>query len=110
MERAGFKPDGKTRGKKDGATFKLVVTSTQYDHEVTSHALPAHISKLGSRWNIDTGCSDHICNDRAFLESYTLVSRPTTIQRARGTLSAVGIRNVPLTVETKNGTKNKIVP
>ncbi len=50
-----------------------------------------------------------MCNDRAFFESYTLVSRPTTIQGAGGTLSAVGIGNVPLTVETKNGTRNKIV-
>ncbi len=37
------------------------------------------------------------------------MSRFTTTYGAENALSAVAIGNVPLTVETKNGTKNKII-
>ena len=64
---------------------------------------------MESRWNIDTGCTDHMCNDRSYFVNYRAVYRSTTIQGAGGVLSAIGIGNIQLTVETRSGKRNNVL-
>ena len=43
------KPDGKNRGRKDGATFNLAAIAGSYDHATASHAFPSRVHEMGSR-------------------------------------------------------------
>lgn len=103
------KPDGRYRGRKDGVTFNLAAVAGTYDHDSASRAFPVRVNEMGSRWNIDTGCTDHMCNFRSYFVNYRAVHRPTTIQGAGGVLSAIGIGNIPLTVETRSGERNDVL-
>ena len=64
---------------------------------------------MGSRWNVDTRCSDHMYNNRSYFVSYRAVHRSTTIQGAGGVLSAIGIGNVPLTVVTRSRKRTEVL-
>ena len=103
------KSDSKNHGRKDGTTFNLAAIAGAYNHKTASHAFPSRINEMGARWNIDTGCSDHMCNNRSYFSSYKPVHQPTTIQGVGGVFSAIGIGNVPLTVESRSGKKSKVL-
>ena len=64
---------------------------------------------MGSRWNIDIGCTDYMCNNQSYFVNYRAVYCPTTVQGARRVLSAIEIGNISLTVETRSGKRNDIL-
>lgn len=50
-----------------------------------------------------------MCNNQSYFVNYRAVYRFTTVQDAEGVLSAIGIGNIPLTVETRSGERNDVL-
>ena len=61
------------------------------------------------RWNINTRCIDHMCNNWSYFVNYRAVYHPTIVQSARKVLLAIEIGNILLTVETKSGKRNNVL-
>ena len=76
---------------------------------IASHIVSSQINKINARWNIDTGCFDHKCNNRLYFSIFKLVYQPITIQSVGEVLFAIGIGNVLLIVESKNEKKSEVL-
>ena len=97
-------------GKKDGTSFNLA--STLIPNELYSpETVTALVTKMGRQWNIDSGASDHMCWDKDSFDPATYESFESirAIQGAGGTLSAIGIGDVHLTVKAPQGHYHDIV-
>ena len=103
------KPDSKNRGKKDRATFNFATIAGSYNCATASHAFPSCVNEMGARSNVNTGCSDHMCNNRSYLVNYKGLHQPTTIQGAGGMLLAIGIGNISLTMVTRSGKTTEVL-
>ena len=64
------KSDGKHLGRKNGTTCNIAVIAGLYNQMIASHTFSSQINKMGARWNINTSCSDYMCNNRSYFSSY----------------------------------------
>lgn len=69
----------KNYSRKDGITFNFAAIIGEYNYKTASHAFSSWIKKMGIKWNINTGCSEHMCNNRLYFSSYKAIHQSMTI-------------------------------
>ena len=97
-------------GKKDGTSFNLA--STLFPNlPVSDETVLACVTQMKRQWNIDSGASDHMSWDTDCYESssYQSFDIDRVIQGAGGTLTAIGVGDVHLTIQAPGGHYHDIV-